>query len=80
MTFETIKIVYPEGDEIEIERHLRVNELVDLNGNPQRLPLPTPKMIVYRVYRKSTSQTNNGPVIIYHLEQLDINETYELSI
>ncbi len=79
MTFDTIIIVYPEGDQREIERNLQINELVDINGYPVRLPLDTPKMIVYRVFRKSTSDTNNGPVIKYHLEQLTITETAAIS-
>ena len=80
MTWDTRVIVYPEGDFIEIEHDLRINEIVDINGNPLRLPLPTPKMIVYRVYRKSTSDTNNGPVIRYYLEQLGLSETESISI
>ena len=80
MTWDTRVIVYPEGDFIEIEHDLRINEIVDINGSPLRLPLPTPKMIVYRVYRKSTSDTNNGPVIRYYLEQLGLSETESISI
>lgn len=79
MTWETRYIVYPEGDFIEISRDLRIDELVDMNGNPQGLPLPTPKMIVYRVYKKSTADTNNGPVIRYYLEQLSLSETESIS-
>ncbi|HAK46702.1 MAG TPA: hypothetical protein DCO79_12395 [Spirochaeta sp.] len=80
MTWETRVIVYPEGDVIEIEHDLRINQLVDINGNPMRQPLPTPQMIVYRVQRKSTSDTNNGPVIRYYLEQLSLSETESISI
>ena len=80
MTWDTRVIVYPEGDFIEIERDLRINELVDINGNPLRLPLSTPKTIVYRVFRKSTSDTNNGPVIRFYLEQLSLSETESISI
>ena len=79
MTFDTIEIVYPEGDKREIERHLTINELVDINGFPVNLPLTSYQTIVYRVYRKSTSDTNNGPVIRYYLEQLTINETAAIS-
>ena len=80
MKFETIQIIYPEGDSREISRHLSLNELVDINGYPATLPLPTPKTIIYRVFRKSTSETTNGPVVSYCLEQLTIDETRELSI
>lgn len=78
MIWTTRVIVYPEGDHIEIERDLTVNELVDINGQPLRLPLQTFKTIVYRVYKKSTSETNNGPVAKFYLEQLSIDETEQL--
>ena len=79
MIFDTYVIVYPEGDQIEVRHQLRLNDLVDINGFPVRLPLSSPKTIVYRVYKKSTKETNNGPVIRFHLEQLDINETSAIS-
>jgi hypothetical protein len=72
-------IIYPEGDHREIDRNLQINELVNINGFPISLPLETPQTIVYRVYRKSTSDTKNGPVIRYYLEQLTINETASIS-
>jgi hypothetical protein len=64
----TFVIAYPEGDGREIEHPLRVNELVDLNGNPLSLPLPTAKMIVYRVWKISTNVQWKDEEICYHLE------------
>lgn len=64
----TISIVYPEGDSIEIERELRVNQLVDLNGNPLHLPLQSVRMIVYRVWKVSTRSERHTEEIFYHLE------------
>ena len=65
----TITIVYPEGDSREIEHDLRVNQLVDLNGNALALPLRTPKMIVYRVWKVSTETTpRHEENVLYHLE------------
>jgi hypothetical protein len=61
-------IVYPEGDSIEIERTLRVNQVVDLNGNPLPLPLPTAKMIAYRVWKISTRVERGCEETSYHLE------------
>ncbi len=61
-------IAYPEGDDREIEHELRVNQLVDLNGNPLPLPLPTSRMIVYRVWKVSTRQERHTEEITYHLE------------
>jgi hypothetical protein len=79
LIYETRIIVYPEGDFIEIERPLQINEIVDINGMPMDLPLPSAKTIVYRVYRKSTADTNNGPLIRYYLEQLSLSETQAIS-
>jgi hypothetical protein len=64
----TITIVYPEGDTREIEHELRVNQLVDLNGNPLPLPLPSPRMIVYRVWKVSTQSERHSEELFYHLE------------
>ena len=65
---QTSFIVYPEGDSREIEHALRVNQLVDLNGNPLALPLPSAKMIVYRVWKVSTRAERHTEQISYHLE------------
>ena len=64
----TITIVYPEGDTREIEHELRVNQLVDLNGNPLSMPLPSARMIVYRVWKVSTQAERHEESIFYHLE------------
>jgi len=68
-------IIYPEGDVQEIEHSLSINELVDLNGNPLQLPLPTTKMIVYRVY-KINVKTPKGEEIRQHY--IELVNTYEL--
>ena len=78
MTWDTRVIIYPEGDHIEINHDLRIDELVDINGIPVKLPLQTAKSIIYRVYKKSTSDTNNGPIIKYYLEQLSLSENQSL--
>ena len=64
----TIFIIYPEGDSREIEHELRVNQLVDLNGNPLPLPLPSARMIVYRVWKVSTEARTARGEVCYHLE------------
>ena len=61
-------LVYPEGDSREIERDLRVNQLVDLNGNPLPLPLRSVRMIVYRVWKVSTRSERHAEEVCYHLE------------
>ena len=64
----TITIVYPEGDSREIEHDLRVNQLVDLNGNPLSLPLQSARMIVYRVWKVTTQAERHEESVFYHLE------------
>ena len=65
----TISILYPEGDSREVDHELRVNQLVDLNGNPLSPPLPSARMIVYRVWKVSTETTlRHEENVCYHLE------------
>ncbi len=46
-----------------------MNQLVDLNGNVLALPLPTSRMIVYRVWKVSTETTHRHEEnVFYHLE------------
>ena len=61
-------IVYPEGDSREIEHELRVNQLVDLNGNPLALPLQSARAIVYRVWKVTTQAERHEEGTFYHLE------------
>jgi hypothetical protein len=67
---ETRFIVYPEGDTREIDHALGVNALVDLNGGPLALPLPTPRMIVYRVWKITTAAGRHKQGVSYHLERV----------
>lgn len=68
MTNTTYKLKYPEGDELEIENSLNFNQIVDLNGAPLRLPISSPQMIVYRVYRVSTTEERKEITKHYYLE------------
>jgi len=61
---------YPEGDEVEIDHELSFGSLVDLNGNVLSPPLPSPRMIVYRVRGISTDEERNREVRHYDLEQV----------
>jgi hypothetical protein len=79
MHLTTRHIVYPEGDVQEIEHSLRVNQLVDLNGYPLKPPLPTTRMIVFRVYKMRTSSSRGEDIIDYHLELVTRPELEELS-
>jgi len=73
-------VKYPEGDEREVEHELRVNQLVDLNGMPLALPLPTSRMIVYRVWKVSTRQERHTEEVTYHLELVTRPELESVSV
>lgn len=79
MTIFTYKLRFPEGDEKEIEHNLNFNQIVDLNGIPLRLPIPSSKMIVYRVFRISTSEERGEVIKYYYLELVVGNELIGLA-
>ena len=79
MTTTSYKLKYPEGDELEIEHGLDFNQFVDLNGNPLRLPISSPQMIVYRVYRVSTGEERKEVTIYYYLELITGEELFGLA-
>ena len=70
-------IVFPEGDAQEIRGRLQLNQLVDINGNPLALPLPTNRMIVFRVAKISTNEYKGGQEIYHYLEQISARELLE---
>ena len=70
-------IVFPEGDTQEVRGRLRLNQLVDVNGNPLPLPLPTNRMVVFRVARISVNDYKGGNETYHYLEQLSANELLE---
>jgi hypothetical protein len=67
-------IVFPEGDTQEISERLSINEMVDVNGNPVMLPLPTHKMIVFRVARIKTNDYTGSSETLHFLEQMSAEE------
>jgi len=70
-------IVFPEGDTQEIRGRLSINQLVDINGNPLPLPLPTNKMLAFSVAKISTNEYKGGKEIYHYLEQLSAQELLE---
>jgi len=70
-------IVYPEGDTQEIQGRLTLNQLVDVNGNPVALPLPTNRMVVFRVEKVRTNDYKGGSETFHYLEQVSANELLE---
>lgn len=70
MKYPVRRIIYPQGDSQEIDRPLSFGTLVDVSGRPLDLPLPTVRMLVYRVCRINRSENRNELIDEYHLEQL----------
>jgi len=70
-------VVYPEGDAQEIQGRLALNQLVDVNGNPVELPLPTNRMVVFRVEKIRTNDYKGGTETYHYLEQLSARELLE---
>jgi len=70
-------IVFPEGDVQEIPGRLPINGIVDINGNRLPLPLPTNRMIAFRVAKISTREYKGGAETFHHLELLSAAELLE---
>ena len=70
-------LVFPDGDTQETHARLRVNQLVDVNGNPLNTPLPTNKMLVFQVAKIRTNEYKGGQATYHYLEQLSAQELLE---
>ena len=70
-------IIFPEGDVQEIPGRLPINVIVDINGNQLSLPLPTNRMIAFRVAKISTSEKKGGSETYHFLELLSADELLE---
>jgi hypothetical protein len=70
-------IVFPEGDIQETCGRLPINAIVDINGKPLSLPLPTNKMIAFRVARIKTDEKKGGNETYHYLELLSSEELLE---
>ncbi len=65
---------YPDGGTQESARAVRPGALLDVNGNPLGLPLPTMRMLVYRAWKVSSESTRNEEITHYWLEQVPPGE------
>jgi hypothetical protein len=74
---EDFYIVFPEGDVQEVPGRLRVNQLVDINGNPIPLPLCTNRMIAFRVIRIQQKESKGSSETYHYLELLSAEELRE---
>ncbi|GBU29138.1 hypothetical protein R84B8_02702 [Treponema sp. R8-4-B8] len=70
-------IVFPEGDIQEIQGRLPFNSLVDMNGNVLSLPLPTNRMIVFKVAAIKTEEKTGVSETYHFLDLLSAEELLE---
>jgi len=70
-------IVFPEGDVQEIQGRLPFNALVDMNGNVLSLPLPTNKMIAFKVAGIKTEERTGVSETFHFLDLLSAEELLE---
>jgi hypothetical protein len=70
-------IVFPEGDVQEVQGRLPFNALVDVNGNVLSLPLPTNKMIAFKVAGIKTDEKKGTSETYHFLEPLSAEELIE---
>jgi len=77
MEIREFYIVFPEGDIQEIQGRLPFNSLVDMNGNVLSLPLPTNKMIVFKVAAIKTEERTGVSETYHFLDLLSAEELLE---
>lgn len=70
-------LVFPEGDTQEIEGRLPFNAIVDMNGNVLYPPLPTNRMIAFRVNAIKTEEKKGSSATYHFLELLSAEELLE---
>jgi len=70
-------MVFPEGEVQEVQRRLPFNSLVDMNGNVLHPPLPTNKMIVYKVAGIKTDERTGVSETYHFLDLLSADELLE---
>lgn len=77
MTIYEYYVTFPDGELREIDHPLQTGTLVDINAFPLSLPLPTNRMIVYRISAMRTKESRGTIATAYLLEQLDSEELVE---
>ncbi len=71
--------MFPEGESQEIQHSLSIGDLVDCNGCPLPLPLPTNRMLAYRVSRVRTLEERGYSRVVHYLDQLNAAELLEFT-
>jgi hypothetical protein len=77
MEIREFYIVFPEGDIQEIQGRLPFNSLVDMNGNVLSLPLPTNRMIAFKVAAIKTEERTGVSETYHFLDLLSAEELLE---
>jgi hypothetical protein len=78
MHMKTSWLVFPDGDRQEAQRYPRLDELVDMNGNPLPMPPPSPRMIAYRVFRIRNIEERGSTDSLHYLELVPASELADL--
>lgn len=77
MTLYSERIVFPEGDWQEAPNRLRIGDVVDHNGYPLPLPLPSTRILAYRVDQIRVIEEVGEEIRCYRLELLDTDQLEE---
>jgi hypothetical protein len=68
MTLDEFYVVFPEGGCQEVPGSIGIDDLVDMNGLPLALPLPTARMIAYRVVKIRRTEERGIRSTYHYLE------------
>jgi hypothetical protein len=79
MFTEEFYIVFPEGDVQEVSGRIPFNAMIDMNGNVLRLPLPSNKIIAFRVARIKTNENKGGNETFHFLELISADELLQFT-
>ena len=74
MTTHEYYIEYPDGESQELEMPLRIDALVDLNGRLLPLPLPSPRVIAYRVVKIRHTEERGVHSVFHYVELIPARE------
>ncbi len=74
MTTSEYFAVFPDGDRQELDYPLRIDALVDLNARPLPLPLPTNRIIAYRVVKIRKQESRGEETTLHYLELVPADE------
>lgn len=74
MTTETRWLVYPDGDRQETERVLGIDEIVDMNGFPLRMPPQSSRIVAYRVFKVRRFEERGELDVLHYLELVPASE------